>query len=102
MTREEYDDIIDNRFMPFHNREGIELWEHCEEYIQSLEARITELETPKSCDGCKYREDSSYDNTYTCKFLDSSIVTMPQESYGIYIDDANEYSCINYEPKVSE
>ena len=112
MTREEYDDIIDNRFMPFHNREGIELWEHCEEYIQSLEARITELEksnsitfpflvmldnqqlkerfaeleAPKGCQLCRYWTDSSLQH---CTYHD--------------IDTTNIYhycdGCVNYEPR---
>jgi len=44
MNRKKYDEIIDGQFMPFRTSNEVSLWEHCEQYINSLEQRNTELE----------------------------------------------------------
>ena len=59
--------------------------------------RYTKLESPRTCETCKHRSD--YEGEFTCKHLDSIINTSPQEPYGVYIQDADTLSCINYEPK---
>lgn len=63
MTRKEYDSIIDNEYMPFRSSEAVSVWEVAEQYMDTLEQRIAELEQPKSCNGCiwfhsKLEEDS--------------------------------------------
>jgi hypothetical protein len=86
---------------------------YASEQYELLSKRIAELEhtisivdiikinteAPRSCDSCKFQ--SIYEGTFTCSTLDNAVYTPPQEPYGIYIEDAHKFSCINYTPKDS-
>jgi hypothetical protein len=52
MTREEYEELLGESWEEDSKAKSL--------YISSLEARITELESPKTCAGCKYYHVNAY------------------------------------------
>jgi hypothetical protein len=56
MTREEFEELLGESWEEDSKAKSL--------YISSLEARIKELESPKTCDGCKYEYLDMYGDNY--------------------------------------